>query len=66
LSQLFTYRAGHTSNVIHLSPELAKCAPLTIVRGLIIASELDLDFTKALGQIYLVPFGGEAVIIIYG
>ena len=38
------------------NPELQRCAPMTIVNSLVIASSLGLDLTPQLGQAYIIPY----------
>jgi recombination protein RecT len=48
---------------VHNSEELQKCSKESIFGCVIDAAEIGLDFTKAKGQAYLVPFKGEATLI---
>lgn len=38
------------------NPDLQRCAPMTIVNSLVIASSLGLDLTPQLGQAYIIPY----------
>lgn len=49
--------------VVKQTPELLKCDPMTVLGGLITASQLGLEFGP-LGHCYLVPFKGQAQFII--
>lgn len=45
-------------------PRLFDCTPASIVKALMDAAELQLEPTGLMGQAYLVPYGGEAQLIV--
>lgn len=53
-----------TMTVVQENETLLACNPLSILKGVIKGSELGLEFGAALGQAWLVPFGGQASLII--
>jgi len=48
---------------VNRNPDLFRCTHLSVVEAVMQAGELGLDFSPAMGQAYLVPFGDQCTLI---